>query len=129
LKLINVESAKVTTNYFTVESSFKDFVLSAPKTCIRRLLKLDKIPIETKTIQEEKAPETHVSIINYIQKEQHKSEHVLFITCVNCSGTGRVYKKMGTVMSGPFSCPVCKGFKYSGPETDYKLVAGKIERF
>lgn len=126
LKLLNVETAKISTGYYTVDASFKNFLLSAPKMCIKQLLGLVKID-QTSTISEEKAPATQINVIKYIQKDQpHPVAHRHFVPCYYCNGAGVIHRKLGTINADQ-SCPACNGFKYSGPETNYKLVAGKWE--
>jgi hypothetical protein len=122
LKVVSVETGKVKTGYYTVDGTFRDFVIGAPKSCVRQLLKLDKAQVVK--VQEAYAPASHVNVIQYIQKEQPRKR--MFMTCVNCSGAGTIWKKQGNVNS-PYRCSVCQGFKYSGPETNYRLVAGKFE--
>jgi len=126
LKLIDVETAEIATNYFTIESSFKNFVLSAPKTCLSRLLKLEKTPV-SKTVNVKELDVFHTNI-THLDFEKSKQNQVarIFMPCVFCSGTGTVWKKMGST-NNPYRCNACMGFKYSGPETGYKLIAGKFQ--
>jgi hypothetical protein len=126
LKLINIESGKTKTGYFVVENSFKDFVLNAPKSCVSQIISPVK-PQKTSYVSEEKAPIQHINVINYIQKDRPKLK--LFTVCHNCSGKGSIYVNHGTKKAGPYLCSVCNGHKYSGPETNYKLLAGKIEEY
>jgi len=124
LKLLDIETGKVSTNYFTVDASFKNFVLSAPKTCIRRLLKIEKSVDSQITLSESEAPKSHVSVINYIQKDTPKRK--IFTPCYNCAGKGKIIKKMGTITS-VLACPICNNNTYCGPETSYRTVAGLFE--
>jgi len=121
LKLINVETAEVQTNYFIVESSFKNFVVSAPKTCLSRLLKLEKTPKTTTLVKDIKT--TGRQQITELCNEKSKKIQKLFVPCTFCSGKGTIHKKLGN-SDVIIQCSYCKGFKYSGPETGYKLIAG-----
>jgi hypothetical protein len=70
-KILNVQYMLIgsSTGNYVVEATFKNFLLSAPKTCIRQLLHLDKVK-QVSTVSEEKIPTTQIKVINYIQKQQ-----------------------------------------------------------
>jgi predicted Zn-ribbon and HTH transcriptional regulator len=125
LKLVGIETGKVKSNYYTVEGSFKDFVMKAPSICVSELIS-GKMKKKVVQIPEEKASSAHVEVIQYIQKEHPHGK--MFIPCAYCGGRGTIFQKLGSITS-PHRCPMCQGFKYSGPETNYKLVAGKFETF
>jgi hypothetical protein len=127
LKLVNVETAEVATNYFTIEGTFKSFILSAPKTCLARLLKLEDTPqSKPANVKELDVFSTTIKALNYNRPQE--TTHQIFVPCMVCGGKGTIYKKLGTTMN-PYRCSTCMGFKYSGPETNYQLVAGKLEKF
>jgi len=124
LKLINVQTAQIATNYYIIESSFKNFVIAGPKTCLSRLLKLEKTPktLSADVKELDVFKNTQITNLNYCRPVTIQQK--TFIPCVFCSGTGKISKNLGTTIHS-YRCPHCQGFKYSGPETNYKLIAGK----
>lgn len=124
LKLINVQTAQIATNYYIIESNFKNFVIVGPKTCLTRLLKLEKTPKTMSVGVKELNVFKDLDITNLNYFRPATIQQKIFIPCVFCSGTGKISKNIGTIMHS-YRCPHCQGFKYSGPETNYKLIAGK----